>query len=234
MGSVRLLAVDRHLWLVVADAPLDQYGERRLNKKLSNLEWVSRVAIAHEAVVEAFVGHQALIPMKILTIFNSDARAVDEVLRTRRRVDALLRRVAGRLEWGVRVSFGGSVASRQRGTGGRPSAKTRPDARAMGARYLNLKRAQREAETERARHGSKTVKDVYDRLSAQSSLARRRSSSELPLRNDPLLLDAAFLVSRSRMRAFRSSAVREGKRLGRLGYQLVLTGPWPPYTFVKD
>jgi hypothetical protein len=234
MGSVRLLAVDRQLWLVVADAPLDQYGERRLNKRLSDLEWVSRAAIAHEAVVEAFVSHQTLVPMKLLTIFNSDARAVEQVLQTRRRLDRLLRRVAGHLEWGVRVTFRGPTVSRQLGTGDRPRIKTRDDARGAGARYLSLKKAQREAETERARHGSQTLKDVYDRLSAQSTLARRRSSSELPLRNGPLLLDAAFLVPRSRMRAFRSSAMREGTRLGRLGYQLLLTGPWPPYTFVKD
>jgi hypothetical protein len=234
MGPVRLLPADRHLWLVVADAPLDQYGERHINKKLSDLEWVSRAAIAHEAVVEAFVRHQALLPMKLLTIFNSDARAVGQVLRSRRRVDALLRRVAGHLEWGVRITLKAPTVSKQMRTGQRPRPRTGADARGAGARYLSLKRAQREAETERAHHGSRTLNDVYDHLSAQSTRAKRRSSSELPLQDGPLLLDAAFLVPRSRMRAFRSAVKREGTRLGRLGYQLVLTGPWPPYTFVKD
>jgi Gas vesicle synthesis protein GvpL/GvpF len=235
MGPVRLLPVDRHLWLVVADAPLDQYGERRINKKLSDLEWVSRAAVAHEAVVEAFLRYQALLPMKLFTIFNSDARAVEQVLRNRRRVDALLRRVAGHLEWGVRITLKAPTSSeRMRTAGNRSGATTRAGARGAGARYLSLKKVQREAETERARQGSRTMTDVYDRLSAQSALAKRRSSSELPLPSGPLLLDAAFLVPRSRMRLFRSSVKREGTRLGRLGYQLALTGPWPPYTFVKD
>jgi hypothetical protein len=234
MGPVRLLPVDPHLWLVVADAPLDQYGERRINKKLSDLEWVSRAAIAHEAVVEALVRHQALLPMKLLTIFNSDARAVEQVLKSRRRVDALLRRVAGHLEWGVRITSKAPLSNEMRPAGDRARAKTTAGARGAGARYLSLKKAQREAETERARYGSRTLKDVYDRLSRQSTLAKRRSSSELPLRDGPLLLDAAFLVPRSRMRRFRSAVIRERMRLGRVGYQLVLTGPWPPYTFVKD
>ena len=198
------------------------------------LEWVSRAAIAHEAVVEAFVSHQTLVPMKLLTIFNSDARAVEQVP-----ADQATPRQA--VETGGRSPGVGSSRHLpgpdgvQTAGDGRPSSNQdeRRWSRA-GARYLSLKKAQREAEAGRARHGSQTLKDVYDRLSAQSTLARRRSSSELPLRNGPLLLDAAFLVPRSRMRAFRSSAMREGTRLGRLGYQLLLTGPWPPYTFVKD
>ena len=32
MGSVRLLDVDRGMWLVVADAPLDRYGEDAINR----------------------------------------------------------------------------------------------------------------------------------------------------------------------------------------------------------
>jgi len=27
---------------------------------------------------------------------------------------------------------------------------------------------------------------------------------------------------------------REARRLGRLGYNVTLSGPWPAYTFVKD
>jgi gas vesicle protein GvpL/GvpF len=235
MGAVRLLQADRHLWLVVADAPLDGYSERQINRKLSDLDWVSRAAIAHESVVEAFVGNKALLPMKLLTIFNSDSRAVDEVLGDRRRVDALLKRVAGRLELGVRITSGTPTAPGPKRTArNRSRAGAKASARGAGTRYLSLKKSQREGETARARHGSRTLRDVYERLSSQSTLARRRSTSELPLRNGPLLLDAAFLVPKARLRAFRSSAGREAARLGRLGYRLILTGPWPPYTFVKD
>ena len=60
MGPVRLLEVDRRLWLAVADAPLDRYGEETINRKLSDLDWVSRAAIAHEAVVESFIGQRAV------------------------------------------------------------------------------------------------------------------------------------------------------------------------------
>jgi Gas vesicle synthesis protein GvpL/GvpF len=49
-----------------------------------------------------------------------------------------------------------------------------------------------------------------------------------------LLLDAAFLVRRSRSKSFRAIAVREARALSHGGYGLTLSGPWPPYTFVQD
>ena len=59
-------------------------------------------------------------------------------------------------------------------------------------------------------------------------------ASELPAQSGPVLLDGAFLVPRSRATAFRALVTREARRLGRVGYQVTVSGPWPPYTFVKD
>jgi hypothetical protein len=47
-----------------------------------------------------------------------------------------------------------------------------------------------------------------------------------------LLLDAAFLVRESRETAFRGAVRREAERLAGAGFELTLTGPWPPYSFV--
>ena len=52
MGSVRLLDVGPGLYAAVADAPLSRYGEAAINRGLGDLEWVSRAAVAHEAVIE--------------------------------------------------------------------------------------------------------------------------------------------------------------------------------------
>ena len=45
--------------LVVADAPLNRYGEDAINRGLADLDWVSRAAVAHEAVVESFIDETA-------------------------------------------------------------------------------------------------------------------------------------------------------------------------------
>jgi Gas vesicle synthesis protein GvpL/GvpF len=232
MGAVRLLDVDQGVWLVVADAALSRYGSEMINQKLSDLDWVSRAAVAHEAVVESFIDQRAVLPMKLFTIFTSDDRAIDQVRGDRRRVDALVKRVANHVEWGIRVSLprAGVKPVRSRRLDGSPKTT---GAKA-GAAYLSRKKALHDAAVEMAEHARETVGQLYDRLGARSRLARRRMARELPAEGGPLLLDAAFLVPRSRATSFRALVTREARRLGRLGYHVTMSGPWPPYTFVKD
>jgi hypothetical protein len=78
------------------------------------------------------------------------------------------------------------------------------------------------------------VAALFDRLAEPSRDARRRVASELPVQGGPLLLDAAFLVPRTRATRFKALATRESKALAREGYGLTVSGPWPPYTFVQD
>jgi hypothetical protein len=223
-----LIDVEKGLFVVAADAPLARYSAAAIQKGLSDLHWVSRAAIAHEAVVESFPSATAVLPMKLFTIFTNDARAVGHVRGARQRIEAVVKRVANHQEWGVRV-----VLDRARAAA---AAATRP-ARAgaqPGAAYLSHKKARRDAALELAERARETVAGLYDRLAARSRLARKQSTSELRVEGDPLLLDAAFLVPRSRAASFGALAAREARALSRLGYGLSISGPWPPYTFVQD
>jgi hypothetical protein len=230
-GRVRLVPFEtsapaqfRKRWLVVADAPLDRFGEENINRRLRDLDWVARAAVAHEAVVESFVTAPAQLPMKLFTIFTSDERAVAHLLSRREYIDATLERVALHDEWGVRVVLHGAPA-RASANRGRSSQS--------GAGYLVRKKALRDATAELAVRSRTVVSDLYDRLADLASGDRRRGARELPVKGGPLLLDAAFLVKRTDARRFRSALSSEARRLGREGYGVSLTGPWPPYSFLE-
>jgi hypothetical protein len=227
-GPVRLLDIEKGLFLVVADLPLDRYSESSINAGLANLDWVSRVAVAHESVVESFISATAVLPMKLFTIFTADDRALDHVSGQRARIAGLVRRVANQQEWGVRV-----VLNRARAVTVPPKKNT-TSRTLTGASYLSRKKAQRDAASELASRARETMADLFERLAARSGDAKRRSASELPVQGGPLLLDAAFLVPRTRAAAFKSLAARESRSLARHGYALTVSGPWPPYTFVQD
>ena len=227
-GSVRLLDVEKGLFIAVADLPLDKYNASAISNGLANLDWVSRVAVAHEAVVESFVASRAVLPMKLFTIFKTDERALEHVRSQRTRIASLIERVTNQQEWGVRVVLDRALATAA------ASKKRAAAARGTGASYLAQKKAQRDVSKELASRARDTVASLFERLAARSSDAKRRSASELPAQGGPLLLDAAFLVPRTRATTFKTLAVRESKALARQGYGLTLSGPWPPYTFVQD
>jgi len=225
-GPVRLIDLDKGLFIVVADLPLDKYNESAISSGLANLDWVSRVAVAHEAVVESFVASKAVLPMKLFTIFKTDERAFEHVRAQRARIATLVKRVENQQEWGVRVVLD------------RTAAAAAPKKKAAAARtavsYLAQKKVQRDASKELASRARETVASLFDRLAARSGDAKRRSASELPAQGGPLLLDAAFLVPRARAAMFRTLVTHESKVLARQGYGVSVSGPWPPYTFVQD
>ena len=233
LGPVRILDVDGGTYLVVADAPLSRYSEDAINRGLADLEWVSRAAVAHESVIESFVDEIAILPMKLFTIFTSDARAVEHIARQRTRIASLVKRVANHQEWGVRLVLDRTAAERASASSIGKKRAAAPAA-ASGAAYLTRKKAQRDAAVELASRARDVVAGLYDRLEARSKLANRRAATEMPVKGGPLLLDAAFLVPKARAASFKALAAREARGLSRQGYAMTVTGPWPPYTFVQE
>jgi len=227
-GPVRVLDADDGLYVVVADAPLSEYGEAAIARGLANLEWVSRAAMAHERVVESFGKADAVLPMKLFTIFTSDARVLAHVSEQRKRIETLVRRVTGHDEWSIRV-----VLDRARAEQAATKSRVSSDGR-TGVAYLAQKKARRDAAKELAERAQETVADLYDRVSATARDAKRRTASELPAQGGSLLLDAAFLIPRSRTASFKTLVSREAKAMARHGYGVTVTGPWPPYSFVQD
>jgi hypothetical protein len=223
-GRPRALRVAAGLWLVVADAPLSHYRGARIESGMRDLDWVSRCAVAHEAVVEHVARTGAtVVPMKMFTLFADDARAIAHVTRLRRKLDALLSRVAGRLEWGLRVTLDERRAL-ARATAGGDGAPT------SGTAFLLRKKAEKDAAQRLLAQARVEADRLFDDLAGRADDARRRRpGADTPGR---LLLEAAFLVPVARARGFRTEIARRARALAPDGYDLNLSGPWPPYSFV--
>jgi len=224
-GPIRLLELGGNLAAAVADAPLKLYGEDPLARKLSDLEWVSRAAIAHESVLESFAEATAVVPMKLFTLFTTEERALAHLRAERSRIAATVKRVAHHQEWGVRVVLTSPPAA---------AAARKPVRGAeSGAQFLARKKADRDVATELAARAGETVDSLFDRLTARAAASKRRPPAELSTGGGRLLLDAAFLVPRSKAKPFASAVGREARTLGRAGYAVTMNGPWPPYSFVQ-
>lgn len=223
-GRPRLLAIKPGRYLAVSDAPLDRFGQDQVAASLSDLQWVSRAAVAHEAVIASLLARSdAIVPMKLFTIFASDDRALDQTREDWTRIERVLRRVTNQVEWGVRLS----VDERRR-------SRTSDGKATSGLDYLRAKRRIHEAAAERGRSDRRHVTATLRALSAVATDARRREVSATSEDAHRLLLDAAFLVPRQKAVRFRTAVKRHARALARSGYRVQLTGPWPPYSFIED
>jgi hypothetical protein len=223
-GPIRALEAGGGVWLVAAAAPLERYGAEAIDARLADLDWVSRCAVAHDAVVEHFARAHPVIPMKLFTLFTSDERAREHVSRARRKLARLFARVADREEWGVRMLLDEGRAV--------PAASA-PVTAPTGRGFLELKKAAKDARQRVVADALSEADTVFTALGKAADDSRRRTPPvEGPASR--LVLDAAFLAKRRDARRFKAAVTNAARPLAARGLTLTLTGPWPPYHFVAD
>ncbi len=229
-AAPRAIAFGSRTWLVVADVPLDTYGERSLDSRLKDVEWVSAVGVAHQVVVDACLRSDAVVPMKLFTIFASDARAIDAMTRQMSQLNDAMQRVAGCVEWGVRVTRAlEAPAPAPASTVTRRSTST-PEG-AGGRAFLEAKAQQRRAIRDAAAALDQDVRALSETLDGMTRDVRYRADDGGA--SAPLLLDAAYLVSRDGESRFRSQLRAKARPLLARGCRVTVTCPWPPYSFVS-
>jgi gas vesicle protein GvpL/GvpF len=228
-GPVRTLGVADGLWLVAASAPTSQYGSEAIQDHLSDLSWVSDRALAHEVVIEHFTGADAVLPMKLFTLFASDERALAHVRDSRERIERALERVAGCIEWGVRVRLD-DVRAREAQT----AAARWETGQTSGTEFLRRRKLEQDASRNLAGRLRADLDEAFAELAAGAAEAVRREPAAPPEAGGRLLLDAAFLVPSPRSADFEALVERCSVRLAPRGCEFTLTGPWPPYHFVEE
>jgi hypothetical protein len=226
-GPVRLLDAGRGLWLVVADVPPGDYSETAIDSGLKDLEWVSRRAMGHEAVIEQFLSSPAVLPMQLFTIFTTDERALGYVASERRRIDGIMKRIDGHVEWGVRLTWDEQAAR----DAVDKAHRARPDG-GGGSAYLARKRDLLAVNRMQLADARAAATKLHRELSKHARDAVRRTSTEEAAPGSRLLLDAAYLIPAKRGSAFRSSVRERARGLRPAGISASLTGPWPAYNFV--
>jgi len=231
-GPPRLVPLGGGLWLAVGDAPLPDYSGEEIERRLPDLAWVSACAVAHERVVAHFAARGPAVPMKLFTLFESDARAAEALAGQRERLEAVLAKVVGCREWGVRVSFDPGRAKLLAGAASRerPAA---PSGAESGRDFLRRKKEAQEAARTVATRAGAAVEETFAALSGKAVAARRREPLSPP-EGPKLLLDAAFLVREERAEEFERAVGGQAEGLAGAACELTLTGPWPPYNFIDE
>jgi hypothetical protein len=226
------------LTVLVSDVALAEFGEVALRRNLENLAWLEEVARAHHQVIEAAARLFPVLPARLATIYSSDA-AMAAVLGARAgHVHAALRRVGGRVEWGVKVYAAPEDDRREpvpaSMAGGESAGRGAGRGEGAGLAYLKRRRAQLTAARESRSSALAAAQAVHSRLSRHAVQARLYppQSAQLSGARAPMLLNAAYLIEANGGSGFASAVADAATAHPEL--RLELTGPWPPYSFTGD
>ena len=205
----------------VAGAPVRLIEHRGLGAAVSAIDPPDPTSgveplLTYAKVIEALHVDRTVLPMRYGCLFREEAEVV-ELLRARGdHYAAVLRELEGCVEMGVRVLLAP------------PSSPCRPaTCCGSGRAYLAERAARYAREEEAARAGAAVVACLRGALGGLA----RRTRTEPGGGADRPVASLDFLVERGAVESFR----RAFRRIqGPASARLLLTGPWPPYSFVTS
>ncbi|GAA2304524.1 GvpL/GvpF family gas vesicle protein [Streptomyces violaceusniger] len=225
----------------VGPVPAEEFEEGALKAGLEELPRLEALARGHHGVVAGLAPLGAVLPLRLATVYRDEDR-VRQVLQERRdQFLPLLERLAGHVEWGVKVytdptdSLARDAAVPAGATGGE-------DALSPGRAYLAARRRRRRGAEEAWQTAARTAARIAEEAGALAvgRVAHRPQRGELAQvagggtagggkPGGENIANDAYLVSADRAEEFRSRVLAAAE--GQPGVRVEVTGPWAPYSF---
>jgi Gas vesicle synthesis protein GvpL/GvpF len=210
---------------IVSLLPVEGFGVADWERNATNVGWLERVARQHHGVLEYAAATAAVVPLRLPSLYGN----LDSLSMTLHAASDLLerdlRRIRGKLEWAVKV---------YRSPDEKSSAAT--TASASGRDYLLAKSRDLSARSTAQEQLREVVSEIHDALGQVSAedVRNRPQDAVLSGRREPMLLNAAYLVSRAdQARFLELVGVLADDYLAR-GLSVEVSGPWPAYNFTGD
>jgi hypothetical protein len=225
------------LTVLVSDVDLAEFGEVALRRNLEDLDWLEGVARAHHEVIAVASRMFPALPTRLATVYSSDESMAAVLDGRREELLAAMRRVGGRVEWGVKAYAvpesrqPEAVRQEPAAEGGAPADA---GGRGAGLAYLKRRKEQLSARAESQRSAAAGAHEVHGHLASHAAEARLHPPQSPQLRGDrrPMMLNAAYLVDEDDGTGFASEVAAVADTHPEL--DLNLTGPWPPYSFTAE
>ncbi|MFJ8753191.1 GvpL/GvpF family gas vesicle protein [Streptomyces sp. NPDC102441] len=209
---------------LVSSVPSASYGTEGVKAQMEDLDRLEVLARTHHSVVEAAYEHATVLPMRLVTVYLDDGRVRDMLGAREPEFSALLARLEGHVEIGVKIY----ADPREAVTVSAPATDT---AAGPGRAYLQRRRSQQQNHRETYRAAGSVAAEVPVRVAgtARAHVTHRPQQGDLAQAAGENIVNDAYLVQDAQAEAFRAALA--GLADGVPGVRVEITGPWAPYSF---
>lgn len=180
--------------------------------------------VRHEAIVEAVRREGPALPVRFGTVFRNAESVASALAERYEPLTADLDRLGDKVEMSL-TALWSTLPGSEAPAGALPNDTAR-DGKGAGARWMYA-RAARLRREEAMKELARSVADDLDEVVGALALERRVSLLPTPR----VAVRTAYLLDPSRVSAFR--AAFDAGRVMREELRVMVTGPWPPYSFVR-
>ena len=186
-------------------------------------------ALAHEHVIETVMKNHTIIPMSFGTVFRTDDDIREVLKGIYASLKDVLKQMSGKLEFGLKVNWDRDQIIEELKQHDEEIRRFHHEIirKQLQSTYFARMQLGRMIDKALAERATQYVRDIYEGL--RNVCVASRDNQPI---GDKMIMNAAFLVDRSRESEFDSIVNKIAKKYGkRLKFKY--TGPWPPYNFVN-
>lgn len=220
---------------VISDVELGDFEPELVKEKLKDLKWAEPQVRSHAAVLDECMQTSLVIPWKFATVFKSPAGLQEFLKENSQKLRDTLTKFSDRQEWGVKI-YNNTRIFRQwiRKTDDEiKKLEWEILSKSKGAAFFFKKRLENILNSKTEEKIKQATWKIFETLGqqAEEKVENRLLDRHLTGKGADMVLNAAFLVKKDRIDDF----VQAFKKLNGEFNNLTcdLTGPWPPYNFVK-
>lgn len=227
----------KDLGAVVSMINLSDFGENELKKKLNDLKWTKKAVLNHQKVINKVMDGRTVLPMKFGVIYKTRDQIQNVLGKNYYKFKNLLKSLAGKKEWGVKVYYSQSESNRKIQINGSSIKKLKEKIKKSpeGIKFFLQKKIEAIEELaleKEMNEYSKTFLKKLERSSARYVL-NEILSKELTGKQEEMIINAAYLVDNKNFLKFEKELADLKDKYSKNGFLFELSGPWPPYNFVN-
>jgi len=225
----------KNIEAVISDVGLCDFEPESIKKKLQDLEWAEPQVRAHAAVLDECMRTSSVIPWKFGTVFKSMDGLRKFLRENWKKLKDALTKFNNRQEWGVKIYADTEVTRQEiRKTDDEIGKLEREIAlKSKGAGFFLGKKLENILASRTEEKINQATAEIFETLGqqAEEKAENRLLGRQLTGKETDMILNAVFSVKKDRINDFMLAFKELNEEFK--GFEFSLTGPWPPYNFVK-
>ena len=226
------------LFALVSKVAWEEFNQEKLSLKMKDANWLENSVRQHTAIVNAIDSSSGIIPMRFLTLCKGLEDIKNFLQLHESQLEKGLRSVQGAKEWGIKV-FCNSKKLEQRlmilETQPHLAEPKIPES-SQGRAFLVYKKKKRKVKENLAKVCEEFRNECHSRLAVLARQAQLipLQAKEYAGRPESMIFNSAYLVNDEDWEHFKEMVDWLSLHYKDHGFDIVHSGPWPPYHFIKQ
>ena len=214
---------------------LDTFVGASAEENMKNIDWIAPLAMRHEKVIEFMMKETSVYPVRFATLFSSVESLRQNLTLNSGLISDFLDQNGNKVEYSLKgvldrkEVFDALIKTEFK------EQKKHLDALSPGKKYLAEHQFKKKVEAGVKEWGKKNCSAFLEHLTEKyQDFSPRKIFREKTDKNETeMVFNFAFLIHREKEASFLEEIARKKETFSKTGFSLMVSGPWPPYSFCK-